>query len=157
MNTIRILQLSDLCFETADAEEWDERLCDLLGGIKKISEKRAVDYMLVTKGVTYEAFALQYQEAKAWMADLSEACSVPMQKMYLCLENAREASGMWIYEYELDIAKAEGENCVRTSYKFEDGLWKRSVCRIHMELLHRNRKERRNSFSVLWWMRIGTE
>lgn len=157
MNTIKILQISDLCFETADAEERDERLCDLLEGIRKIGEKSRIDYILVTKGVTYEKFALQYQEARAWMADVSGVCGVPMRKMYLCLENAQEASGMWLYEYELDASKAEGENCVRTAYKFEDGLWKKSVGRIHMEISNRNRKEWRNTFSVLWWMRIGTE
>lgn len=157
MNTIKILQMSDLCFETEDEEEQDARLCDLLEGIRKIGEKSRIDYILVTKGVTYEKFALQYQEARAWMADVSGVCGVPMQKMYLCLENAQETSGMWLYEYELNPAKAEGENCIRTAYKFEDGLWKKSVSRICMEISNKNRKEWRNTFSVLWWMRIGTE
>ncbi|MBO5093353.1 MAG: hypothetical protein J6C33_03220 [Lachnospiraceae bacterium] len=157
MDKIRILQLSDLCFGTDDAEERDERLYDLLRGIKKISEKGKVDYILVTKGVTCEEFASQYQEARAWMADLSGICRVPIQKMYLCLENVHEASGMWLYEYELNPAKEEGENCVRTAYEFEDGLWKKSVCCIHMELSRRNKKEWKDAFSVLWWMRIGME
>lgn len=157
MKTIKILQLSDLCFETEDEEEREERVCDLLEGIRKIGEKSRIDYILVTKGVTYEKFALQYQEAKAWMADVSAACKVPVQKMYLCLENERETSGMWLYEYELDTSRTEKENCVRTAYQFENGLWKKSVSRIRMEISNSDRKEWRNTFSVLWWMRTGME
>lgn len=159
MDTIKILQISDLYFETEDEEEREYRLTDLLEGIKRINENGKIDYILVTKGVAVTEFVQQYREARIWMAKLSEICDVPMQKMYLCLENEDNRSEVWICEYNLNLGKPEGDNCIRTLYELRGSIWRKTVQSMRLELPRKRLKANGDSYrySILWWTRIETE
>lgn len=89
---MRILHMSDLHFgieagERRTKEEMAARnryLEELITGLAGITAKYPIDYIFITGDVAYNASKEDYAKAGDWLCRLSETCSIPFGKMYLC-------------------------------------------------------------------------
>ena len=92
---MRILHISDLHFgiktgKNVTKEKIAERnyfMDDLVKGLGSITESEPLDYIFITGDIACTASEKEYTEADAWLKKLSEACSVPARRIYLCPGN----------------------------------------------------------------------
>lgn len=57
---------------------------ELIAGLKNISERYAIDYILISGDIAYTASGEEYEKAADWLHKLSAACNIPMRQIYLC-------------------------------------------------------------------------